>query len=129
MRYNKLMGSFIELNDTLRITKEQGFPAELDLDRHLKNPYTLEDVADKIFRFQAKPDIRIYKIPPVRNFLVQEIDGKWVYWGQCFIESVQHDNLKKETSGTFRIIRINSPEEMKQAFSLIDTRPELNYFT
>jgi hypothetical protein len=122
------MGSFIEINDTLRITTEQGFPTELDLATHLKNPYKLEDVADKVFKFQAKPDIRLYKIPPVRNFLVQEVDGKWVYWGLCLIESVQHDNLKKETSGTFRIIRLNNPEEMKQAFQLVDTRPELNYF-
>lgn len=122
------MGSFIELNDTLRITKEQGFPAELDLEKHLKQPYTLKDVEGKIFTFQAKPSIRVYKIPPVRNFLVQEIDGKWVYWGLCFIESVQHDYLKNETGGTFRIIRLNSPEEMKQAFDLVDTRPELNYF-
>lgn len=123
------MGSFIELNDTLRITKEQGFPAELDLDTHLKTPYTLDDVAGKVFTFRGKPDIRVYKLPPVRNFLVQEIDGTWVYWGLCFVESLNHDNLKKETSGTFRIIRLNSPQEMKQAFSLIDTRPELNYFS
>ena len=122
------MGSFIEINDTLRITSEQGFPQELDLATHLQTPYILQDMGDQVFSFQAKPDIRIYKIPPVRNFLVQEIDGKWLYWGLCLIESVQHDNIKKETSGTFRIIKINSPEEMKQAFALIDTRPELNYF-
>ena len=41
------MGSFIEINDTLRITKEQGFPAELDLQTHLANPYTLDNVKDK----------------------------------------------------------------------------------
>ena len=122
------MGSFIEINDTLRITKEQGFPAELDITTHLKTPYSLESIKNKVFKFQAKPDIRLYKVPPVRNFLVEEINGKWLYWGLCLIESVQHDNIKKETSGTFRIIRINTPEEMKQAFKLIDTRQELNYF-
>lgn len=122
------MGSFIEINDTLRITKEQGFPAELDLATHLTNPYTLEQVADKVFTFQAKPGIRVYKIPPVRNFLAQEIDGKWVYWGLCLVESVHHDTVKKETSGTFKIIRLYTPEEIKQVFSLVDTRPELNYF-
>jgi hypothetical protein len=122
------MGSFIEINDTLRITTEQGFPKELDLATHLKTPYQLEDVAGKVFSFQAKPDIRIYKVPPVRNFLVQEVDGKWVYWGLCHIESVQHDYIKKETSGTFKIIRLNTPEEMKEAFKLVDTRPELDYF-
>ena len=122
------MGSFIEINDTLRITAEQGFPAYLDVNKHLNNPYELEDVIDKVFKFQSKPDIRLYKVPPVRNFLVQEIDGKWLYWGLCFIESIHHDYLMKETSGTFRIIRLNTPDEMKQAFELVDTRPELNYF-
>ena len=33
------MGSYVELNDTLQITKEQGFPEELDWKQHLKNPY------------------------------------------------------------------------------------------
>jgi hypothetical protein len=70
------MGSLIEINDTLRITKEQGFPAELDITRHLKNPFTLEQVADKVFEFRAKPKLRVYKAPPVRNFLVQDIGGK-----------------------------------------------------
>jgi len=122
------MGSLIEINDTLRITKEQGFPAELDIAAHLEKPYVLADVADKVFAFQAKPDIRLYKIPPVRNFLVQELDGKWIYWGLCHILSIQQDYVKRETSGTFTIIRLNNPEEMKQAFALVDTRPELNYF-
>ena len=31
------MGSYIELNDTLQLTTEQGFPKELDLKKHLKN--------------------------------------------------------------------------------------------
>jgi hypothetical protein len=123
------MGSFVEINDTLRISREQGFPAELDINKHLKKPYTLNEVAGRVYSFQAKPDIRLYKVPPVRNFLVQELDGKWLYWGLCLIESVQLDYLKKETSGTFRIIRINAPDEMKQAFELIDTRQDLNYFT
>jgi hypothetical protein len=122
------MGSFIELNDTLRITSEQGFPAILGLETHLQKPYVLEDVVGKTFSFRAKPDIRVYKIPPVRNFLVQEINGKWVYWGLCFITSVTHDYIKKETAGTFQIIRLNSPKEMRQVFPLVDTRPELNYF-
>ncbi|HEY4963181.1 MAG TPA: hypothetical protein VIH90_00605 [Candidatus Saccharimonadales bacterium] len=123
------MGAFIEINDTLRITKEQGFPGELDLETHLNSPYQTEDFVDKVFRFKSKPDIRVYKVPPVRNFLVQDVDGKWVYWGLCYILSIEHDYLKKETSGTFKIIRINSPQEMKQAFQLVDYgRPELNYF-
>lgn len=70
------MGSLIEINDTLRITKEQGFPDELDLQTHLQNPYTIDAVKDKVFHFTSKSKIRIYKIPPVRNFLAEDIDGK-----------------------------------------------------
>lgn len=122
------MGSFVELNDTLRITSEQGFPPELDLATHVRNPYSLQDFAGKEFSFHAKPDIRVYQIPPIRNFLVQEINDKWIYWGLCLITSITHDYVKKETAGTFRIIRLNNPEEMRQAFKFVDTRPELNYF-
>ena len=123
------MGSFIEINDTLRITKDQGFPTELDLAIHLRTPYKLEDIADKVFRFSAKPDIRLYKIPPVRNFLVEDVGGKWVYWGLCHIQSIEHDYIKKETSGTFKIIYLNTPGEMKQVFLLTDRRKEYDYFS
>ena len=122
------MGSFIEINDTLRITKEQGFPAELDIQKHLEKPYKLDDLKDRVFEFRAKPKIRIYKIPPVRNFLVEELDGKWLYWGRCHILEIRHDYAKEETSGKFKVIAINTPEEMKESFKLIDSRAELNYF-
>lgn len=123
------MGSFIEINDTLRITKEQGFPVELDLLKHLKEPYAIDEFKGKVFKFRAKPEIRVYKIPPVRNFLVEYIEGKWVYWGLCYVHSIEHDYIKRETSGTFEIVRINTPEEMKQMFELTHfTDPEDNYF-
>ena len=124
------MGSFIEINDTLRINKEQGFPVELDLEEHIKAPYSLELVKDKVFHFQSKPAIRLYKVPPVRNFLVEDLDGKWVYWGLCFIQSIEHDYIKRETSGTFKIVRLNTPEEMKEMFKLTHfLNPEQNYFS
>jgi hypothetical protein len=122
------MGSFIEINDTLQITKAQGFPAELDIDKHLQTPYLLEDFKDKIFSFENKPDIRIYKAPPVRNFFVENSNGKWIYWGLVHILEITHDYEKKTTSGKFKIIKLNTPEEMKHAFDLIDTRSEFNYF-
>lgn len=123
------MGSFIEINDTLRITKQQGFPAELDLVKHLADPYTLDAVEGKVFSFKSKPKIRVYKIPPVRNFLVEDVGGKWVYWGLCCIVSINHDYEKEETSGTYKIIRLNTPEEMKEMFKLTHfTDPSQNYF-
>lgn len=124
------MGSFIEINDTLRITKEQGFPTELDLETHLQNPYILEAIKEKVFTFTSKPKIRVYKIPPVRNFLVEDVNGKWVYWGLCYILEINHNYEKEETSGKFKIVRLNTPEEMKQMFKLTHfTNPEQNYFT
>jgi hypothetical protein len=122
------MGSFIEINDTLRISKKQGFPAELDIKKHLKNPYKLKDFKNKIFQFKAKPKIRVYKIPPVRNFLVEDIKEKWVYWGLCHILEVRHDYKKQETSGKFKIIYLNTPKEMKKAHELIDRNKETNFF-
>lgn len=122
------MGSMVEINDTLQITKEQGFPDELDIERHLHEPYSIEAVSDKIFSFRAKPAIRVYQQPPVRNFLVENKGGKWIYWGQCFVLEVVSDYEKKETAGKFRIIRLNTPEEMRQMFELVDRFPENNYF-
>ncbi len=123
------MGSFIETNDTLQISKDQGFPSGLSLEVHLKSSIKLGDFKGKIFEFKNKKDVRIYQAPPVRNFLVENIDGKWVYWGLCHVLEVTHDYIKKTTSGKFKIIYINTPEEMKQAFKLTDQRPEFDYFS
>ena len=122
------MGSFIEINDTLQITKEQGFPLELDLEKHLQDPFTAEEFKDKIFSFTSKSDIRIYKVPPVRNFLVENRNGKWIYWGLVHVVETTCDYINKTTAGKFKIIYINTPEEMKKAHDIIDRRPETQYF-
>lgn len=123
------MGSSTINNDTLQITKEQGFPKELDLETHLNTPYKTEDFQEKIFEFINKPEIRNYQQPPVRNFLVENIEGKWVYWGLVHILEITHDYINKTTSGKFKIIYINTSEEMKKAFELIDRNPETNFFS
>jgi hypothetical protein len=122
------MGSFIEINDTLQLTKEQGFPAELNIETHLKTPFTKETFTGRIFEFKNKKDIRLYKAPPVRNFLVENVNGKWIYWGKCHVIETTHDTVQKTTSGKFVITYINTPEEMRQAFHLCDERPEYDYF-
>lgn len=122
------MGSLIEINDTLRITKEQGFPSFLKIDEHLINPISFSLVEGKIFEFKNKENIRIYKIPPVRCFLVEDINGKWVYWGLCHIIEIKHDYINKTTSGKYRIIYLNNPNEVKEAYNLIDRNPNNNYF-
>lgn len=46
------MGSFIEINDTLRITKEQGFPLELDYGKHCAKTFTASDFSEKYLFLQ-----------------------------------------------------------------------------
>jgi len=121
------MGSFIVMNDTLQITSAQGFPKELDYERHKIKPLTADDFKGRIFEFKDKPEIRIYQQPPVRNFLVQNIDGQWLYWGLVHILEIKHDNVAETTSGKFKIIYIYTPEEMKQAHRLIDRNKETDY--
>ena len=107
------MGSYIELNDTLQITIEQGFPKVLVLEKHQENPFRAEDFAGQVFEFKDKPDMRIFHPAPTRVFLVHNIDGKWLYWGHCEIIEQTIDAQKKTTSGKFRIIKIYSPEHQK----------------
>lgn len=121
------MGSYVENNDTLQINKEQGFPKELDWKQHIVKPYVAEQFKDKVFEFKNKPNIRNYHMPPVRNFLVENVNGKWIYWGLVHVLEVNHDYINKTTSGKFKIIYINSPEEMKIAHSIIDRNSE-TYF-
>lgn len=123
------MGSYFEINDTLQITKEQGFPTEdLKLERHLKKEYVAKDFEGKVFEFYDKPNIRNYQMPPVRNFLVENKNGKWIYWGLIHILEITHNYENKTTSGKFRIVHINSVEQMKMAHNIIDRNKNTNYF-
>jgi hypothetical protein len=121
------MGSNIEINDTLQISIEQGFPKELNYESHKIKPFIVEDLKDKIFEFKNKEGLRIYQTPSVRNFLVQNIDGKWLYWGIINIIEINHNNLKQLTSGKFKIIYIYTPEEMKMAHKLIDRNKNTDF--
>src|SRR3989339_1132810 len=112
------MGSFIEFNDTLQITKEQGFPVRvLNLNRHKKNPIKLNDVKDKIFEFHDKPGARIYHPPSTRCFLVHNINGKWLYWGKIVVleQTIkQGSSGNQTTSGKYKIIQIYDPDYQEQ---------------
>jgi len=118
----------IEINDTLQITKDQGFPKELRIESHLEKPYTTGDFSGQIFKFRNKSGIRFYHMPPIRVFLVENIDGNWLYWGLIHITSLSFDYLHKTTSGEYEIEHIYTPEEMKKAHDLVDRNSETNYF-
>lgn len=111
------MGSFIELNDTLQITTEQGFPKELILSRHQQKPFKVANFKGRVFTFRNKPNARIYHAPPVRCFLVHNIDDKWLFWGHCLVleQTIHssHDGKTKTTSGKFVITKIYDHEQQK----------------
>lgn len=112
------MGSYVELNDTVQITSEQGFPKEiLDLEKHKKKPITLEDVKDKVFEFKDKPGARVFHPSPNRCFLVHNIDGKWLYWGKIVMleQTIKGETKETQTtSGKYKIIQIYEPEYQEQ---------------
>jgi hypothetical protein len=125
------MGSYIELNDTLQITTEQGFPEDvLNLGKHQKNPIKLEDVDGRIFEFYGKPSARIYHLPPTRCFFVHNIEGKWLYWGKILMleQTINGSNKDAQTtSGKYKIIEIYDPQYQMQI--TIHESPEgLSYF-
>ncbi len=121
-------GFIKEFNDTLQITREQGFPEELILEKHLEKPFIAEDFIEKVFEFSDKKNERIFQEPPIRNFLVENRNGKWIYWGLIHIFDVVYDPDTKTSSGKFKIIYIYTPKEMKMAHGMIDRNPETDYF-
>lgn len=132
------MGSLVEINDTLQLTIKQGFPADLlDLEKHQKNPVTLDDVKDQIFCFKDKPSARIFQLDPVRVYYVHNLNGKWLFWGRVFIQSEtiykhidEAGNWKEGdwlTSGTYKIIDIYDPEYQKM-FTLHEAPADRNFF-
>ena len=126
------MWSYIELNDTLQITAKQGFPTKIfDLEKHQKNPVQLSDVAWKVFSWKDKKNARVYHVPPCRNFLVENRNGKWIYWGHIEIlsQTMQYDEESWEsyTSGTYKVIRVYTPEQQRSRGET-ETSLGKNYF-
>ena len=125
------MGSHIELNDTLQITTEQGFPSDiLELNKHQSNPIKLDLVKNQVFEFHNKKDARIYHLPPVRCFFAHNIDGKWLYWGKINIseQTIKVDESgNKTTSGKYKIIEIYDPLYQEE-FTKNETSPGKSYF-
>ncbi|CAN5481094.1 hypothetical protein BH11CYA1_BH11CYA1_49260 [soil metagenome] len=68
------MGSYLEINDTLQLTIEQGFPSHFsDRTKHIENPVSILEVENTLFEFHGKKSARIFHLDPVRVFLVQNI--------------------------------------------------------
>lgn len=130
------MGSNVEVNDTLQLTIDQGFPATvLDLTKHVQSPVTLADVDQMTFQFSNKPGARLFHLDPVRVFLVQNIDGKWLIWGKVLIQSqTVHKEMSAGkwtgqwlTSGTYKIIDLYEPS-YQETFTKRESPAGKSYF-
>lgn len=121
------MGSTLIFNDTLNLTSEQGFPSELVLETHKIKPFTADQLKGRLFKFK-KPELRFYHPLPIRVYLVENIKGKWVYWGMTHVHRVTLDYVEKTTSGEFEIVDIFDYNRMKECFAIRDKRLEFDYF-
>ncbi len=132
------MGSLVEINDTLQLTTEQGFPVHIfDLEKHQKTPITLKDVEGMVFEFKDKPSARIFQLDPVRVYYVHNVNGKWLFWGRVLIQS-QHiqkllsadgtwDGESWKTSGTYTLLNVYAPE-YQHTFTLNEAPDDRNYY-
>ncbi len=101
------MGSKIEFNDTLKLSKERGFPADLRLEDHVANPGNSRRFLQQEFPFWNAGE-RLYHRPPTRVWLVEEIEGRWLYWGHAIItEQTIKDG---RTEGKYRLIMVYTPD-------------------
>jgi hypothetical protein len=144
----KQVGSFVEFNDSLVISTEQGFPADLfDIKRQKTNPVTLEEVENCVFTFYDKKNARIYHLDPVRVFLYQFLQneervGKWLAWGEILIQSqtIAKNPVVKDhdasdlgdpnqwvTSGSYKMLKVFDPD-YQRLFTLNETPAGLSYF-
>lgn len=132
------MGSYVEINDTLQLTTEQGFPADLlDRAKHCVNPVTIDQVVGRIFTFRDKPSARIFQLDPVRVYYVHNIEAKWLFWGRVFIQSekiekkLEADGSWKDgnwvTSGTYKIVDVYDPTYQEQ-FTRHEAPSDRNFF-
>ena len=103
------MGSLIEINDTLKISKERGFPATLLVAQHVWQPYDAETFKEQTFSFW-NPDERLYHRCPTRVFLVEEMPNKeWLYWGHAHV--IRQTIMRDRTEGIYQIAKLYTPRD------------------
>ena len=111
------MGSTLELNDTLLLSTEQGFPEDLlNLQQHQEQGISLSQLTGQTFTF-TKDGARVFHLDPVRVFLVQKIQGKWLFWGNALIQSQTICKSQSDgqwiTTGQFIVSKIYDPETQR----------------
>ena len=92
------MGSLIEINDTLKLKRDKGFPDNIKL--------------GKKYHFSIN-EKRLFHLKPIRVFLVEEIGEMWNYIGHVFILELKIDAVQNITSGFFEVVQLYSNEYRK----------------
>jgi hypothetical protein len=85
------MGSTIEINDTLKLTLEEGLP--------------LNPEEGRVYEFR-KAGRRLYHLTPARVFLVEDRGGKWNFVGQAQVAELTIDAGRNETRGRFVLSKL-----------------------
>lgn len=105
------MGTTVEFKDTLKLTKENGFPSYINLERHVADSESSRIFLGKVISFRAKGEV-VYNHFPARVFLVEDINGRWLYWGNGIVlEQTIGDMI---TKGECIITKIYEPEFQKR---------------
>lgn len=89
------MGHLIELNDTLKLKRGAGFPADLRV--------------GGVYDFSLAGR-RLYNLKPTRVLLVEDIDGQWNVVGHAMILRQTIDAVTDRTSGQFEVSQLYPPE-------------------
>lgn len=85
------MGSQIEINDTLKLTRLEGLPAE--------------PCEGAVYEFR-KRGRRLYHLAPARVFLVEETGVGWNYLGHAHVLELTLDAEQDETRGRYRVVAL-----------------------
>ena len=105
------MGSKIEINDTLKLKRGNGFPTNIEI--------------GGTYKFVI-PERRLYHLKPVRVFLVEEIAGKWNFVGHAMILELTIDAIRDETRGVYQVSSLY-PSEYVKLVNQFDAPPGMGY--
>lgn len=120
------MGCNVYIKHILKLSKEEGFPLELRVEDHQANPDASRQFLGRSFEFEREGQGVHYYHAPQSVFLVEDVKGKWLYWGRAEITRQVTDSdtvtPRGKISGKYVIVKIYDPESQK-----VITREESDY--
>jgi hypothetical protein len=109
-----------EINDTLNLTCEHGFPSDLKFRDNLRDhAKVLRNFIGKEYGF-FRPGLRLFHDRDTRSWLVHNINGKWLYWGHARV--LEQRLVNGNTEGVYSIAKIYDP--ISQLITTLNEAPE-----